>query len=576
MADNLTLYIDNIIAKANGKIRFIDFGTSEGLEIVNKCDQGTIFRYNVFVTVLYGDKELEKLSYGVNQLITDYYDLSSLYIDGPEDHLLRIAVNRRDIATVKDISDYGVHAQMETLHCAILSARQTAYDYRKNFYLYLRLYRLDKNRVVCVTQILNTGNNSQIHSYLKSLFPTKELTSYEKLSSVSPSAHQSLKYWIDKFSHMVPDSYNTVHHSVGKLSTDIMHIPTELADALKRILTKDSHIDIRTVFMTTWALILARQLNRINPIMACSGSHGNLALSFIQPQTDLELIELFGNVAKQFKDADLNDACFLEDIVHSTNIQLAELASFIQCYSDIVDTSRIFDMIEENAVLSFNPYKYELSNLSVTYVLASDEMQMIYNYNPSILDGNDISQLHEAFVNTALSILAPLAKMLAPSKEISIPHTPYTINNTHSIKRTAIANCHIFKSLSEVKLDELAKHSELLTYLMDSIILSTDVPADMLYIVASGKIDLFTVDSDGLERSLGIISAGMIFGSECITSDPSHIASYRVYSPSAKLIGISPSVLKSLADDNPVIYQELLRNEHNNVNKYQKLWLMAD
>ncbi len=81
-----------------------------------------------------------------------------------------------------------------------------------------------------------------------------------------------------------------------------------------------------------------------------------------------------------------------------------------------------------------------------------------------------------------------------------------------------IANTPLFKRLSKTQHENLAKICIKRSYKRGQIIFREGRPANGFYIVASGRIKIFKVSSQGKEQILGIFGAGEVFGEVAVFS----------------------------------------------------------
>lgn len=561
--------IDNIIKESDGRILKIVPANYEITEIVKNNEAGSYTYYDAFVAVLNDSTELARYTTGIETLMSSYPELSSSYVAEESGILYRFEMNRRELISIKDISSMSEQDQVENLHFALLTARHTHFIPDRHFAFNSRLFRLDEQRVVCIISILQIYSSNE-SIYLKTLFPSKDVLSYAQESSVSDSRIASLAYWKDKLRHITEsDVHPRTSHTI---KSEIITLPKELSDTINMFLTK-GNIDIRTLFMTTWHIIIGRQLDTSCPTLACSTEHGKLEYALITSNISNDLVTVFNDITMQFNGADTNDACTISDIMSSTNLDVSRIIPFIQNYSQISTTSSFIDRVKKGGIYQLRPIKGDLADLSVTYILAHSSIRIKYDYNPHILQGASIDSVHNAFIDALSSIIEPLARILMPAEHVLVGKTAPVKVSEDTIKYEVLNRCQLFGCLSETELRDLSNRSYYLNMFADAPILSSDEIADMMYVIAEGKVDLYQTE-DSTEKSLGILSAGKVFGIECLTRKPISHVSYRVCSPTARIIAIQSNLLKQLANNHPEIYQDLLLIQSDNVSKYQRLWLM--
>ena len=79
-------------------------------------------------------------------------------------------------------------------------------------------------------------------------------------------------------------------------------------------------------------------------------------------------------------------------------------------------------------------------------------------------------------------------------------------------KKDKFARSKVFETLPQEKWDELTRAAEHRVVAPHTIIFRQGDPGDKFYIIRSGKVRVFSRDSDGFETDLSVLRAGESFG----------------------------------------------------------------
>ncbi len=137
------------------------------------------------------------------------------------------------------------------------------------------------------------------------------------------------------------------------------------------------------------------------------------------------------------------------------------------------------------------------------------------------------------------------------------------LRQTASVEEAASIDLPLgdFKLLAELDLTEigiLAEHLEQRTYAPGAIIIEEGAPADSLYFLLAGSVDVSVVrGGDGIATILASIDAGNVFGELALLGDHPRTASVVAASP-ARVLELSAAGLAAVIRHNPEIRAKLL------------------
>jgi len=90
--------------------------------------------------------------------------------------------------------------------------------------------------------------------------------------------------------------------------------------------------------------------------------------------------------------------------------------------------------------------------------------------------------------------------------------------NINTIKQ-ALKQSHLFSSLTDLQIDRVYKHSELIRLDEGQLLFDHGQPVNYFYMVLSGRIKLFRMSPDGLEKIIEIVPAGEVFAEALMFMD---------------------------------------------------------
>src|SRR5262245_12669713 len=110
----------------------------------------------------------------------------------------------------------------------------------------------------------------------------------------------------------------------------------------------------------------------------------------------------------------------------------------------------------------------------------------------------------------------------------------------------------IFSLLDDAKLAELIQKFEMVAFSMGETIIQEGEPGEAAYLVYSGKIRAVKAGAAGKPMTLGLLSAGDLFGEYSMLTDEVRSASCRAAEDSV-LFRIQRSDFQELLQDNPAL-----------------------
>ncbi|MEH6518925.1 MAG: Crp/Fnr family transcriptional regulator [Halioglobus sp.] len=122
--------------------------------------------------------------------------------------------------------------------------------------------------------------------------------------------------------------------------------------------------------------------------------------------------------------------------------------------------------------------------------------------------------------------------------------------------REAVVNSAWFQDLPDTAIDALATAAQIKPFPVNSFIYSQGEKTTELYCIISGRVRVSVSGINGQEFAIIDRENGAWFGEPCLVDDEPRVIDARVIAPSEILV-IPRSVVRNIADQNPIIYKAL-------------------
>jgi uncharacterized membrane protein len=120
-----------------------------------------------------------------------------------------------------------------------------------------------------------------------------------------------------------------------------------------------------------------------------------------------------------------------------------------------------------------------------------------------------------------------------------------------------LRSIHLFHILDDQELDTLAKELDEVRFMAGQSIFAMGDPGDRMYVIESGKVELFLQDKAGDRVQLGVVASGGLFGELSLLSSEPRSASAKALEDT-KLIAVDQHDLQTLVTAHPAAALDLL------------------
>ncbi len=138
---------------------------------------------------------------------------------------------------------------------------------------------------------------------------------------------------------------------------------------------------------------------------------------------------------------------------------------------------------------------------------------------------------------------------------------------TSDKRREALLSSLIFRGLPAERLEEIASAARIEAAPARSVIYREGDPGDSFYIVASGRIRVFTKHDKGVERDISILGAGESFGEVALMAGECRSTNVDVLED-ARLLVLGKDSFQRMLQSNPEVSKLLIRK--------MRTWLIED
>lgn len=322
--------------------------------------------------------------------------------------------------------------------------------------------------------------------------------------------------------------------------------------------------------MYSWLQLLAIANNEDNPTLAVIGDFGEPTLYPIQihdsdnMNSQLSTIDIKIENASKYGYIDEQDEkeMFGNDFAKYFNAQLY--------FFDIESM-----MQRDNWLLVKSDSANNGIGLTIRYNFSHKDCFTNYIYDSDIYNNEEIENLHikyELFMKQILKDgkvskeAVDIANVVSDSKEYERRLYRMCIN---SINETSI-----FHDCNGEMIAKLAKAAVVYNLSVDDEICREQDTIDSIYIVTEGKLEESVVGSDGMVRSLRIISPKNVIGYEALQDMNIVMRTYTVASDEATVIKVPRDIVLEVLNDNPMTWKAILADINKHLWKVENLWLM--
>ena len=117
------------------------------------------------------------------------------------------------------------------------------------------------------------------------------------------------------------------------------------------------------------------------------------------------------------------------------------------------------------------------------------------------------------------------------------------------IIKQALKQSHLFSSLTDIQMDRVYKHSELIRLDDSQLLFDQGQEVKYFYLVLSGRFKLFRVSPDGLEKIIEIVPAGEVFAEALMFMDQPFYPVSSAALSATEVVGIDAKDFKAMLWD---------------------------
>lgn len=525
--------------------------------------------------------------------------------------------NRPAEIRFEDLSDLKADQLDKKLDRLMQADRRRGFNLEKDVLLRIYVYRIagdDSFAIILSQPHINTDGTS-LMLLMKDIFVdyTMEMEGLEQqLPDISYKAYaawlescdleKELAYWKDYLQDLTQTTripglgQNTLLES--KMETEHFFFCEETQAGLKR-LQSAGHVTQNSIMQAAWSLMLMKMYNASEAVFGAiiSGRDAQvpgsalMAGGFVNALTvraktvsEDETVQSFiRRLQTEFMTSVQNSHCTPEEVQKALGKKeplFDHLLNFHN-FAGILPQRSISGENEVSGIHLMDMQMYDnLSmNLTVYFEVSDGKLECRFVYNRNLLSHARISILMNCFEQVVDQIAQG-----GPDKivgEVTCPDISIfaqSINNEDERREQMIsfmAGLDLMNGLKAETLRELAGVCSLNSYLQDDIIIRERNPADDLYIVYKGFVELGRKGADGWNRTLMTLKAGKLISAAGLWEEQHSYLEARAISDALVLI-IPKEQVYALLEKEPVFGVNLMRELDKRAGIFSLLWINSE
>ena len=539
-------------------------------------------RYHQLIWKVTGDIRFSSLMSGYNNLLEDYPYLRSVFLTDVLDEDVMVTYRSEKKAfPIVDLLDIDSKGQLfRIVNLAAAEARRT-YNASTSQPLKIQGALLKKNELaIILTYIpvlckdISRGKLSQYifrNMTISEGRGDKLKTSAENLNNTINESN--IEYWknvLDKAVHpvnipgsiQVNNSLSEIQSTQKVLSEDVYSLLVEFASKY--------NVSVKTLIISGWLSVLGMLSEEKKPTIILAGNSSEPIFYPITVDSTLGIQDRLEEIDLQIQGAQKH-AYISEDDYKS--IFHADYIDKFWAQFNVVD----FDnMNEDDSWMQVNnEFVAPQINLNVQCYLSGSKCYFNYSYKSSAYNHDVISLVHEKIVLFLDALIS--------GKSITIDAKEFTTNkmSTDEYKKRVLVYCvksmlatSLFKDCDQKLLARLSSKCDVKKLTLDDVLVEEGDLADNIYVVTYGNIEEWSVDLEGIEKTLRIVSKNQIIGIEALTECRKMQRTYSVASNEAIVVKIPADEMRKLLVVKPDLWKRILQCSFDRLKKIETIWMM--
>lgn len=323
-----------------------------------------------------------------------------------------------------------------------------------------------------------------------------------------------------------------------------------------------------------WAMMLCKVFKQESIVVGeLFAGNKKQSLSLYDLKKSNQISDMIEQVMHQNVMLDEISGFSIESINKAVGKNASDFAAVVLDLSYFQNTMVDISRIRNGGVDCYDTVASICPPLKISFKREKENILIQYAYDPRVFKNVNIESLHALFGALFSAILENKSDGILSKLEIDNNGGMNELRMI-DIKRRIIKNCDVFMNLSPKEIIQLQEVSKICQYDIGRTIINPNVKTDEVMIIIVGRISEERQSKDGEIKPLLLLKEEDVFGIENAFYGMAANDMYTVESQQSLVLSIPVSKIIELANNNPLIYTNLLSVFSNRMEKFKRLWLM--
>ena len=480
-----------------------------------------------------------------------------------------------------NLSHMDIKTKASKIVGVVAAEARRIYNPQKSPAIRLHAFVLSENQMVVVLSFIpELCKNMTRATFMSYVFPNMkfEQTEYGKLSDSANNLNsnirvQNVAYWNNEVKKLGKQLKFPGERSIENREYSFEAANKKIDSSIDSMIAEyaaNNNISKNSVYMYVWLKILGAVNGEINPSIAIVGNYGEPSIYPVRIsnsdsiESEIEKLDAKMKMATKYG--------YMEE-EEAMKIFGNEFKKHFHVQFHFFDVDKIK---ESDEWLLVNDIYYDGGvGLTIRYNFTGNASYINYIFEKDLFHNTQIERVHDMYIEYLKELVSNRNMSIdVRDFDIEVEDENAYIQKMHNIVIEAIASSKIFSICSKEHIRKLSMNSTVQNLVVDDEILREGDGIDSICIISEGKIEESVTASDGIGKSLRILSEGNIIGYETLTSKNIIKRTYIVASDEATLVWIPrKDVMEVLKEDNKIC-SAILENVKDHLWKIESLWLM--
>ena len=539
-------------------------------------------RYHQLIWKVTGDIRFSAMMSGYSNLLEDFPYLRSVFLTGvlDKDVMVTYQAQKKSFPIV-DLTDLDSKGQLfRVVNLAAAEARRT-YNAATSPALRIQGALLKRNELAVILTYIPVLCKDISRGKLSQYIFKNMLISEGRGDSLKSSAENlndtikdnNIDYWkaiVDKTTN--PVNIPGIIKSNG-LTSEIQSTQKMLVDDVFDLLkgfAEKYNVSMKALIINCWSAVFGMLNKEKKPTILLAGNSSEPIFYPITMDSNLGVQDRLEQIDLQIKGAQKHS--YITEDEYRTVFDDEFVDKFLAQFN-VVDLD---DMNEEDSWMQINSeFIAPQISLNVQCYISGGKCYFNYSYKTSAYNHDVISLIHEKIVLYLNAFI--------DGKNITIDANEFTTKkmSADEYRKRVLMYCvknmlatSLFKDSDQKLLARLASRCDVMKLTMDDVIVEEGEFADALYVVTYGNIEEWSIDFEGIEKTLRIISKDSILGLESLSENKVMQRYYSVASNEAVVVRIPADEMQNLLAIKPELWKKVLQNNFDRLKKIETIWMM--